>query len=170
MRYVRLNCSMKAFCSDLPGWISRNSMPRSAHQVMKQSAISSGLLSSRIAWGCPPPGHDLLQHADHAIRRERCINLNRQAFSHPFIPNFEGPESATAVQGVTHEVHGPHRIRLREHRQRLRGAAVAAASSSARGDSTPDRNRSTRRVLHSTAADQAVAGRNISKNPSASMW
>lgn len=53
MRYVRLNCSMKAFCSDLPGWISRNSMPRSAHQVMKQSAISSGLLSSRIAWGCP---------------------------------------------------------------------------------------------------------------------
>jgi hypothetical protein len=65
-----------------------------------------------------PPGDGLFQHTDEVLCRERRINLNRQAFPHPFIQHIERPESPVAAQGVTHELHSPDRVRLRDHDER----------------------------------------------------
>jgi hypothetical protein len=44
-----------------------------------------------------PPGHHLLQHAEHALRRERCVNFDRQAVPHAFIQHIPWAESPAAV-------------------------------------------------------------------------
>lgn len=73
--------------------------------------------------GLPPPAHHLLEYANHALGWERRIDLNRQALPYAFIQHIEGPEASAAVQGVTHEVHGPHGVRVRNHAQRLSQAS-----------------------------------------------
>lgn len=67
--------------------------------------------------GLPPPVHDLLQHANHALGRERRIDLHRQAFPHPFC-------SATIrIAGVL-----PHDRMLPECGGKIMGKSVHAGS------------------------------------------
>ena len=68
---------------------------------------------------CGRPRHDLIEHPDHALRWERRINLDHQAFPYAFVQHIEGPESSPAVQRIAHKIHGPHRIRLRHDDERL---------------------------------------------------
>lgn len=61
-----------------------------------------------------PPGDQLLQHADHALRRERGINLDRQVLLHAFIQNSQDPKPSVAQPGVAHKIRSPHRVGLRD--------------------------------------------------------
>jgi len=61
----------------------------------------------------------MLQHADHVLRRERRINLDRQALPHAFVQNIQRAKPSATVEGVAHEIHGPYRVRLRDDHQRL---------------------------------------------------
>jgi len=48
-----------------------------------------------------PPGHHVLQHADHALRRGRGINFDRQALPHTLIKNIQGPKPSVAPYRVS---------------------------------------------------------------------
>lgn len=65
------------------------------------------------------PGGHLLQHPNHSLGGQGGIDFDRQDFSPPFIQHIEGSESSPAGSRIAQEIHGPHRVRLRNDDERL---------------------------------------------------
>ena len=94
-------------------------MPRCAHHSVSACDVSSGPLSSRSAIGPAVESDELTEHADHARRRNRRADLDRQAFSIPFVQDVERPKPPPAIERVVHEVDRPDLIESRRRDQRL---------------------------------------------------
>jgi len=51
------------------------------------------------------PFNDLVQAPDHSLRRQRKVDINRQAFSVEVIQYVKEAECATIAQTISHKVH-----------------------------------------------------------------
>ncbi len=66
-----------------------------------------------------PPLDDLVETADHSLRRQREVDLNAERLTAEVVDDVEQPERSAISQLVMHEVHRPYCVDRLEHRQRL---------------------------------------------------
>ena len=61
------------------------------------------------------------EHANDPFRSERGINCNGERFSIKVINEIEGPKPRAMIQGIAHEVRGPHFVQPLRYKDRQRG-------------------------------------------------
>lgn len=67
--------------------------------------------------GLSPPADDLLEGADHALGRQREVNLNAQRFAVEVVDHVEHADAAPIGKLVMHEVHRPYLVQVGWHGQ-----------------------------------------------------
>jgi hypothetical protein len=65
------------------------------------------------------PLDDLLKDSDHPLGRQREIDLDAKCLPVEVIDHIQQSETAAVTELIVHEVHGPHLVDCRRHRQRL---------------------------------------------------
>src|SRR5690606_25831777 len=69
--------------------------------------------------GLSSPANDLLERANHTLRRQREVDLDAQRLAVKVIDHVQHSDATSIGKLVMHEVHRPHLVDLGRYRQRL---------------------------------------------------
>lgn len=83
-----------------------------AHQRVSAIGVSSGPLSTRIAFGAVQSDR-IVQHVDHAHARRQHADADGQPFAIALVEEVQRPEASAVVERARHDVEGPRLIQGR---------------------------------------------------------